>query len=35
MRKFGTIIGALGVIAKPFDPLALPEQLRELLDSRQ
>jgi two-component system, OmpR family, response regulator len=24
--------GAVGVIAKPFDPMALPEQLRQILD---
>jgi two-component system OmpR family response regulator len=24
--------GAIGVIAKPFDPMTLPEQLREILD---
>jgi CheY-like chemotaxis protein len=27
-------LGAAGVIAKPFDPLALPGQLQELLDGR-
>jgi CheY-like chemotaxis protein len=28
-------LGAAGVIAKPFDPVTLPEQLREILDRRR
>lgn len=33
-RERLTDLGAAGVIAKPFDPLTLPGQLREILDHR-